>query len=40
MTCFQLTETLRQHDVVVQEGERWRYAVELMRLWVVESLNG
>ena len=27
-------QTLRDHDVLVAEGDRYRYTVELMRLWV------
>jgi hypothetical protein len=30
-------QVLRQHDVVLQEGDRWRYAVELMRRWVMRE---
>ncbi len=30
-------ETLQRHDVVVEEDGRWRYAVELMRRWVLRE---
>jgi hypothetical protein len=31
-------ETLKQHDVVEQSGDKWRYRVELMRRWVESKI--
>jgi len=31
-------ETLARHDVVMQEKDRWKFTVELMRRWVAQSI--
>jgi hypothetical protein len=33
-------QALERHDVVVGASGRWRVAVELMRRWVLEEIEG